>query len=117
MTYIQRVAEAAGPDGQSQERRFPAMGSEAHVVVVGWQAEELLHLAEWRVSGLEARWSRFLEDSELSRVNARAGEWVPVSGDTLRLVDRSLAAWRMTDGAFDPTVLAGRAVRRLRPVV
>lgn len=93
------------------ERRFSAMGSEAHVVVVGWQANELAHLAEWRIRCLEDRWSRFREESEVSRVNAQAGDWVTVSDDTMRLIDRSLAAWRMTNGAFDPTLLSAvRAV-------
>ena len=92
-------------EGTHVERRFRAMGSEAHVIVVGAQANELAHLAEWRVRCLEDRWSRFRAESEVSRLNARAGEWVTVSTDTIRLIDRSVAAWRLTGGAFDPTLL------------
>jgi thiamine biosynthesis lipoprotein len=53
----------------------------------------------------ETRFSRFLPDSELSRVNAAAGSWVRVSEPFAALVRFSLDAARGSDGAFDPTVL------------
>jgi thiamine biosynthesis lipoprotein len=49
--------------------------------------------------------SRFRTDSELSKLNARSGEWVAVSDllwDVLALAIRMAA---MTDGRFDPTML------------
>ena len=53
----------------------------------------------------EQRFSRFRADSELSRVNASAGEWTSVSAGFARLTGFALeAAWR-TGGRFDPTVL------------
>src|SRR5262245_11806706 len=90
------------------ERRFRAMGSDAHVVVVGPE-----HLAEWaerRIADLERRWSRFDERSEVSGLNRNAGAPVLVSAETLELVERALDAWRLTHGWFDPTVL-GAVVR------
>jgi thiamine biosynthesis lipoprotein len=83
--------------------RFPAMGSEAHVVVVGDGA--LAERARRRLAELEQRWSRFLWDSEVSRLNRARGRGVVVSSDTLLLVRRALAAWAVTGGRFDPTVL------------
>ena len=53
----------------------------------------------------ERRWSRFLPDSEISQVNARAGEWTTVSPDTFRLIEAAVRAWEITGGRFDPTVL------------
>ena len=53
----------------------------------------------------EARCSRFLGDSELSRVNAAAGAEVVVSEGFARIVSLALEAARRTDGRFDPTVL------------
>lgn len=53
--------------------------------------------------------SRFREDSELSRLNARAGGEVRVGRLLARAIDEALRAARLTDGAVDPTV--GRAVR------
>jgi FAD:protein FMN transferase len=79
------------------------MGSDAHVIVVG--DGDLLVLARRRIEELEARWSRFRDDSEVCELARRAGEAVEVSADTRLLVERSIDAWRLSGGAFDPTVL------------
>jgi FAD:protein FMN transferase len=81
------------------------MGSDAEVLVVGG-SPGLLGRARRRVADLEARWSRFRPDSELSHLNARAGaEPEAVSEETFLLLERAVDAWRLTDGRFDPTVL------------
>ena len=49
--------------------------------------------------------SRFRSDSELSRLNARAGEWVPVSSLLFTVTATALEATRATNGVFDPTLL------------
>jgi len=85
------------------------MGTDAHLVVVGG-ADGLVERARRRVDDLEARWSRFLPGSEVSALNDQAGTFVPVSPDTVLLVERAVEAWRLTGGAFDPTVL-GALVR------
>jgi thiamine biosynthesis lipoprotein len=56
--------------------------------------------------------SRFRPDSELSRVNARAGRVVPVDALLIEAIDVALRAARLTDGDVDPAlgaaiVLAG----------
>jgi thiamine biosynthesis lipoprotein len=79
------------------------MGSAAHVVVVGGHAG-LLDVAARRIEDLERRWSRFLPDSEISALNEHAGSFVRVSPDTIELVTRSLDAYLLTDGWFDPTI-------------
>lgn len=86
------------------EDRFRAMGSDIHVVVVGGP-HGLVDLARRRIEALEQRWSRFLPDSEVSLLNAEAGRAVVVSDDTFLLVTRAVDAWRLTGGAFDPTLL------------
>lgn len=99
-------------------RRFRAMGSECEVfVVTGDPAEPgpstpgsvgvaLLDLAEAEVRDLELRWSRFLPESVISRLNAsRPGEPVLVDEETLAVVALAGAAWEVTGGRFDPTVL------------
>ncbi|HEX9117315.1 MAG TPA: FAD:protein FMN transferase [Anaerolineae bacterium] len=57
---------------------------------------------------VEQRFSRFLEDSELSVLNRseNAGRPVPVSPELARLVQLAVAAARRSDGVFDPTVIA-----------
>jgi thiamine biosynthesis lipoprotein len=84
--------------------RVPAMGTEAHVIVVGAERALLERLVSI-LDRLERRWSRFLPDSEISQLNAHAGQPVAVHRSTLLLVERAVEAWRLTGGAFDPTVL------------
>jgi thiamine biosynthesis lipoprotein len=85
------------------ELRFRAMGSDAHAIVVGGRAG-LLDVAQRRIEDLEQKWSRFLPNSEITALNEHAGSLVPVSPDTIELVTRSLDAYLLTDGWFDPTV-------------
>lgn len=91
------------------ERRFRAMGSDAHLIVVG-NRPDLIGTAMRRIDDLEQRWSRFRQDSEVSLLNRRAGAPVRVSPDTRLLVARALDAWRLSGGAFDPTLL-GAVIR------
>ena len=91
------------------ETRFRAMGTEAHVIVVGAEAG-LLDLAERHVAWLEDRWSRFRPASDVSLMNAMAGMPVRVEPETVLLVQRALDGCSVTDGRYDPTVL-GAVVR------
>ncbi len=90
-----------------EQTRFRAMGTDCHVLVAAPAHEErLVALATQRVELLEQSWSRFRPDSELCRLNARAGlAPVQVSADLLVLADRMAQAWQLTDALFDPTVL------------
>ncbi len=82
------------------------MGTTAHVAVLGGD-RGLVHQAAARIADLERRWSRFTPDSELSRLNAGPGDVATiVSPDTYRLVERSVGAWHLTNGRYDPTVLS-----------
>ena len=90
------------------EVRFRAMGTDCHVLVAAPEGVDdvLAGLARERVELLEQCWSRFRPDSELSLLNARAGSGpIAVSDDLLMLVQRMRAAWLLSDGLFDPTVL------------
>ncbi len=79
------------------------MGSDVELVVDG--PADLLETAQLRIEELDRMWSRFVSDSEISTLN-RTSDWVRVSDNTMMLIDHAIAAWRMTDGAFDPTVLS-----------
>ncbi len=78
------------------------MGTTASVIVHG--ADASASRCFDRLDELEARWSRFLPDSELSRLNRAAGHLTVVSPDLFRLVDHLVAAHRWTEGRFDPTL-------------
>ncbi len=89
--------------GVVREHRGRAMGTHLHVVVVGDPG--LVEMAVGRVEQLEARWSRFRPNSDVSRCNSTRGIPVDVSADTRTLVRHAIHGWRQTNGAYDPTVL------------
>ena len=96
------------------DRHFRAMGTTCQITLVGGTTTLLADLVG-RVHDLEARWSRFDEHSELSMLNATAGDGpVAVSVETYRLIDTSVSAWRRTAGRFDPTILDAVEQRRDR---
>ncbi len=82
------------------------MGGTAHVTVTGHAGRlgDALGTARHDLSRMEERWSRFLPDSDISRLNRSGGDWVAVSADTIVLLDWCVRLWRRTGGAFDPTV-------------
>ena len=92
--------EAAAP----LQRDFRIMGCQAHIVLHGG-TEEMLDGAERRLQQLESLWSRFVDESDITRANRAEGRAVVVHEDTLAVVSRALDAWRQTDGRFDITVL------------
>ncbi len=68
--------------------------------------DRLLHT---EVQQLDQLASRFRADSELTRINQRAGEWVEVSWAFVTVLSASLRAAQQTGGLVDPTM--GRAIK------
>jgi thiamine biosynthesis lipoprotein len=91
---------------------WPVWGMVATVVVTEPTAlAEATALLRAELAAVDAAASRFRPDSELSLINDRAGDWVPVSELTVTLLSAALDAARATDGAVDPTV--GSALRAI----
>jgi thiamine biosynthesis lipoprotein len=86
------------------ERRFPAMGCAAQVIVVGGR-NGLAEEAQAQIEDYEARWSRFRPGSELSRCNTANGRPTVVTAPTMTAVRRAVEGWHRTGGRFDPTIL------------
>jgi thiamine biosynthesis lipoprotein len=84
--------------------RFLAMGTDVQVVLRDDDGKAITPVREL-FADWEATLSRFLADSELSRLNARAGEPVATSPLLFEVVSASVEGARATDGAFDPTLL------------
>lgn len=87
-----------------------ALGSSVRVIVT---EPSLLLAAKAAVDGvlteIDAACSRFRGDSELSRLNARAGELVTVSPMLATAIAAALRGGELTDGLVDPTI--GKAIR------
>jgi thiamine biosynthesis lipoprotein len=66
--------------------------------------EPLAETAEW-ILGLHRRLTRFEPSSELSRLNARAGEWVEVSDVLHELLEEALVAYEVSGGLVHVGVL------------
>jgi thiamine biosynthesis lipoprotein len=93
--------------------RFRAMGTDVEVLALGAGDDAMRSLgalAAVELEAREARWSRFRATSEVCRLNAATGAPVVVSDDTFTLIERAVAAWRDTDGRYDPTILAALEV-------
>jgi thiamine biosynthesis lipoprotein len=86
-------------------RRFRAMNTDVEIVAVDWRQSALLVSAAQIFVDIEARFSRFRADSELSLLNARAGEAVAVSPQLLQIIERAIYFNRLTGGVFDPAIL------------
>lgn len=106
-----RVTESArvAVEGNLHKLTFQAMNTECRVQVLGASAEQtreyLREVVLW-VAGFEARYSRFLPDSLVGRINAAAGrDWVEVDAETERLFALCHELAFFTRGAFDPTAL------------
>jgi FAD:protein FMN transferase len=95
---------AVAPDGL-RILTFPAMGTTISVLAPGDNAEASRDATRWLFAEWEAVLSRFRTDSEISRLNARAGEWVPVSSLLFTVTATALDAAQATSGVFDPTLL------------
>jgi thiamine biosynthesis lipoprotein len=86
-------------------REFRAMNTDIRIVATGGLGPLLLARAETTFHNLEARLSRFLPDSELSRLNLHSGVPVRVSRELFRVVRLAALLHRRTRGTFDPAIL------------
>ena len=85
---------------------FRAMNTPVLLVAEGDEMmETALEKTRAFIEESEQRFSRFLPDSELSRLNRSAGEWFPVSRDLMEMLTLSLAYHLETEGLFDPAML------------
>lgn len=88
---------------------WTAMGTIASLSVPASEADSLAarrDIVESRWRELERSLSIFDDESDISRINAAAGDgaFVAVGGDAMRALNAALAIARSSGGAFDPTV-------------
>ena len=86
-------------------KTFVAMGTVVSASITGKDAESATKEVEETVIGLEnACLSRWVEDSDVWRINQNAGNDVSVSRETAAWIGRALDFSADSDGAFDITV-------------
>ena len=74
------------------------------VRVDGRNSSELVKQAFTIMEDLEQTLSRFVETSEVAKINQQAGEWVKVSPTTLELIELGIKIGEVSHGAFDITI-------------
>lgn len=80
------------------------MGGNFHIDIVE-AGHELMDSTVELLANLELEWSRFIPNSEISRLNWAQGQALKVSDVTLLLVEKLIEGWNATGGLFDPTTL------------
>jgi thiamine biosynthesis lipoprotein len=92
----------------SMVHQFYAMGSDCAVQLcteTTKESERFAAAAEHEIRRIEARYSRYRDDSELARINkvAAAGGCISIDAETAGLIAYAKACFTKSDGAFDVT--------------
>lgn len=85
-------------------RHFDALGSTCELLSLG-TGQAALERCEQRVRDAEARFTRFLRDSELARLNAGDGRNLPVSLEMFAMLEAALWAFEESGGLVNAAVL------------
>ena len=87
------------------ERHGFAMGTYVRFVIYDQKGGEVVDSCLAELARLESVFDRFLSESEISRLNARAGAgWLEVSEDLFRVLEVALDVAERSGGALDPSV-------------
>src|SRR3979411_3194041 len=89
-------------------RHFDALGSTCELLSVG-SGQAALERCEQRIRDAEARFTRFLPDSELAGLNASDGRYVPVSPEMFAMLQAALWAFEESEGLVNAAVLPALA--------
>jgi thiamine biosynthesis lipoprotein len=84
---------------------FKAMNTPVMVAAQGPLARQGMQAAREVIEAGERRFSRFLQDSELSGLNRSAGGWFIASAEMMDLLQKARHFFEATGGLFDPAVL------------
>ena len=89
-------------------RHFDALGSTCELLSVG-SGQAALERCEQSIRDAEARFTRFLPDSELAGLNASDGRYVPVSAEMFAMLQAALWAFQESNGLVNAAVLPALA--------
>ena len=80
------------------------MGGSATITILGG-GSDLLESCWQLLDDIESLWSRFLPNSDITRLNWAEGQTLEVDPRTVRLIEEMREGARRTGGDFDPTLL------------
>ena len=86
------------------QRSMILMDTIVDVRVDGASSSQLVDEVFSTMGDLEKVFSRFVDESEVSKINRQAGEWVKVSPLTIDLIELGIEIGDLTQGAFDITI-------------
>ena len=90
------------------EQPFRALNTDCSITVIDeneTNARTIAFAGVAFVHALEQLWSRFLPESDISKINNAEGNWVAVDPRTIDLLKIAIDAWRVTSGLFDISLL------------
>jgi thiamine biosynthesis lipoprotein len=102
---VLRPVRPPAPPAPESIETFPCFGSTCAVIVSGGDAGAAARRARRRLLEWHGRFSRFLPDSELSRLNRDPRRIVPVSPTMARFVTAAVQIAAHTGGLVDPTLV------------
>ena len=85
-------------------RHFDALGSTCELLSLS-AGQAALGRCEQHIRDAEARFTRFLRDSELAQLNAGDGRYVPVSPEMFAMLEAALWAYEESQGLVNAAVL------------
>lgn len=85
-------------------RHFDALGSTCELLSLS-AGQAALERCEQHIREAEARFTRFLRDSELAQLNASDGRYVPVSTEMFAMLEAALWAHEESEGLVNAAVL------------
>jgi thiamine biosynthesis lipoprotein len=87
-----------------ESHHFEALGTSCSLFAIDQPRSRLLQGEFW-VRRLGARLTRFSTDSELSKLNASAGRWMPITSEMEALLRAASRAYAMSSGLVNVAVL------------
>lgn len=100
------MSEVTWSDGSCPVLRFAAMASPCEVLFDGIALEVARPVGEALLAEaqrIEGKWSRYRDDSVITRINQRAGAVIEVDDETALLLDYADTCYRLSEGRFDIT--------------
>src|SRR3979411_3033975 len=99
-----RQSRARAMSRELASRHFNALGSTCELLALG-VGQGALERCEQRVREEEARFTRFVTDSELARLNAGDGRYVPVSPEMFAMLESAVGASQESVGLVNAAIL------------